>query len=178
MSISCRVVARVKRERPLEAERVRAPQNRGSRSVYFQGNVTDAFRRSEAELACSEISIVTTRTSVFRERRAHTDRDGRGVGCGGLGVQWSQKRALPYITNEAYPRRARNRATLRGAHPRTTAAVAPQNCRRRRKARRLLSLKSTRLDHVSRSSRQRCAQSPDLPGHSRSRACGVPRRTR
>ena len=177
MSISCRVVARVKRERPLEAERVRAPQNRGSRSVYFQGNVTDAFRRSEAELACSEISIVTTRTSVFRERRAHTDRDGRSVGCGGLGVRWSQKRALPYTTNEAYPRRDRNRVTLRGAHPRTTAAVAPQNCRRRRKARRL-SLKSTRPNHSRGSSRQRCAQSPDLPGHSRSRACGVPRRTR
>ena len=127
MSISCRVVARVKRERPLEAERVRAPQNRGSRSVYFQGNVTDAFRRSEAELACSEISIVTTRTSVFRERRAHTDRDGRGVGCGGLGVRWSQKRALPYTTNEAYPRRDRNRVTLRGAHPRTTARWRPKS---------------------------------------------------
>jgi len=41
-----------------------------------------------------------------------------------------------------------------------------------------LSLKSTRPNHSRGSSRQRCAQSPDLPGHSRSRACGVPRRTR
>jgi len=45
------------------------------------------------------------------------------------------------------------------------------------KARRL-SLKSTEPNHSRGSSRQRCAQSPDLPGHSRSRACGVPRRTR
>ena len=44
--------------------------------------------------------------------------------------------------------------------------------------REVIAPKSTRPNHSRGSSRQRCAQSPDLPGHSRSRACGVPRRTR
>ena len=42
-----------------------------SRSVNFQGNVTGAFRQSEAELACSEFDIFTTRSpgpASFLER--------------------------------------------------------------------------------------------------------------
>ena len=111
-------------------------KTRGSRSVYFQSNVTDAFRRSEAELACSEFSIVTTRTSVFLERRAPTDRDGRGAGFGGLGVRWSQKRALPYVTTCI--RCAIGIARLFGAPTlaRPRGGAPKVNFRRRRKARR------------------------------------------
>ena len=68
---------------------------RGSRSEYFQGSVTDAFRRSEAELACSEISIVTTRTSVFRERR-HPPIETAGA-LGVAGWVCDGRRSAPYL---------------------------------------------------------------------------------
>ena len=54
----------------------------------YQGNVTDALRRSEAELACSEIGIVTTRTSkgVLIFERRHRDRG-----------DWDRHRATPRV---------------------------------------------------------------------------------
>ena len=47
-----------------------------SRSVNFQGNVTGAFRQSEAELACSEFDIFTTRSPGPASLLERVEREG------------------------------------------------------------------------------------------------------
>ena len=71
-----------------------------SRSEYFQGNVTDASRRSEAELACSEFDIVTTRTNLA----------GAAVRCRSL----SERRDDGRMPGRARVGRAIARAGVRG----------------------------------------------------------------
>ena len=98
-------------------------KTRGSRSVYFQSNVTDAFRRSEAELACSEISIVTTRTSVFRERR-HPPIETAGA-LGVAGWVCDGRRSAPYLISRRVSAARSESRDSSGRPPSHDRAVAP-----------------------------------------------------
>ena len=119
---------------------VRSSPARGSRSEYFQGNVTDAFRRSEAELACSEIGIVTTRTSrcEWRNHRSGDfcgrERAGRGGACDIIAAEDAR---LTLYHGAGRAARSKTRDD-RGTHPRTTQRCAPQKCRRRLKSAQVL----------------------------------------
>jgi hypothetical protein len=174
---SCRVVARAKRERTLEAEWVRAP-HKNTREVHVRNTSRVAsptpFGVQKQNWRVRRLVSSRRGPPFFASGGTHRSRrPGRWVWRAGCAMV---AEARPTLYHDVYQRRDRNRATLRGAHPRTTARWRPQKCRRRRKARRFS--RSVRL--ATRRASVRCeAQSLDLPAqYFRSRACGVSRRTR
>jgi len=58
------------------------------RSEKFQGDVTDLFRKSEAELACSEVGIIVTQTSALRQLAAPLGRE-KEQGQKEMGLGWA-----------------------------------------------------------------------------------------
>jgi hypothetical protein len=167
----CRVVARAKRERTLEAEWVRAPQKREVH-VRNTSRVASPTPFGVQKQNWRVRRLVSSRRGppFFASGGTHRSRrPGRWVWRAGCAMV---AEARPTLYHDVYQRRDRNRATLRGAHPRTTARWRPQKCRRRRKARRFSRSVKLATRRVSE------ARSLDLPAHFHSRACGVSRRTR
>ena len=134
---SCRVVARAKRERTLEAEWVRAP-HKNTREVHVRNTSRVAsptpFGVQKQNWRVRRLVSSRRGPPFFASGGTHRSRrPGRWVWRAGCAMV---AEARPTLYHDVYQRRDRNRATLRGAHPRTTARWRPQKCRRRRKARR------------------------------------------
>ena len=177
---SCRVVARAKRERTLEAEWVRAP-HKNTREVHVRNTSRVAsptpFGVQKQNWRVRRLVSSRRGPPFFASGGTHRSRrPGRWVWRAGCAMV-AEARPTLYQERGVSPARSESRDSS-GRPPSHDRGGGAPKLPPPAKSAQVIARKSSRPNLCRGSSRQRCAQSPDLPGHSRSRACGVPRRTR